>query len=454
MRFIVPPEVTKVYDIFKQAGYQIFLVGGCVRNLLLERNVKDWDMTTNATPEQIIALFPDAFYDNQFGTVGLVTKIDNQDAIIEVTTYRTERDYTDGRHPGSVTWGKTIEEDLERRDFTMNAMAYDIITNTFVDPFDGEDDIKKGLIRAVGDPSKRFKEDALRLMRAIRFSSQLDFTIEEATWKSIQQDAMLLPAISGERIRDELLKILASNRAYEGIIMLLDARLLEYILPELIEGIKLSQSRPGRHHIFDVFEHNVLSLKLCPSIDPIVRFATLIHDVGKSRVVGKDEDGLVIFYNHEIAGSQMAYEICNKLHFSKKDRSKICKLIRWHMFSVDEHITDSAVRRFIRRIGVENVRDMIDLRIGDRLGSGIDAERAESWRLKKFKERIEEQLRPAPFSINDLAIDGKDIMSELQIKPGPIIGKLLQSLFEEVDENLELNTQEYLLKRLHKLYTT
>ena len=449
--FPIPQTVMEIYDAFKKAGYEMYLVGGSVRDMLLDKPCKDWDFTTNATPEEMLSLFPHGFYDNQFGTVGIPAVIDDVDSVVEITTYRTERDYKDGRHPTSVLWGKTIEDDLERRDFTINAIAYDITSQTYIDPFHGQEDLGQKIVRAVGDPTKRFKEDALRLMRAIRFATQLSFIIEEQTWKSIQEDAMLLPAISGERIRDELLKILASDFPYEGIMMLKNTNLLQYIIPELLEGIKLSQSRPGRHHVYDVFTHNILSMKLCPSKDPIVRFATLIHDLGKSRVVGKDENGLVIFYNHEVAGAQMAYEICNRLHFSKKDRKKIVTLIRWHMFTVDEHITDAAVRRFIRRVGVENVKDMIDLRIGDRLGSGIPENRAESWRLKKFKERIEEQLKPAPFSINDLAIDGNDIMKELNSKPGPEIGKILQKLFEEVDENLELNTKDYLLKRVKEL---
>lgn len=470
MEFIIPQEVLTVYQKLTEHGFEAYLVGGCIRDLLLGKQSKDWDLTTNATPEDMLKIFPDGFYDNSFGTVGIPVVISNEvrnpqtntlnhgdlssltrddKSIIEITTFRTEQDYKDGRHPSHVAWGKTIEEDLERRDFTINAIAYDIKTKTYIDPYHGQEDLTKKVIRAVGNPTQRFKEDALRLMRAVRFATQLGFTIEEATWKSIQEDAMLLPSISGERIRDELMKILASNYPYEGIMMLKNANLLQYILPELLEGIKLSQARPGRHHVHDVFTHNVLSLKECPSKDPLVRFATLIHDVGKSRVVGKDENGLVIFYNHEIAGAQLAYEICNRLHFSKKDRKKVVMLIRWHMFTVDEHITDSAVRRFIRRIGVDNVKDMIDLRIGDRLGSGTQT--AESWRLKKFKERIEQQLAPAPFSINDLAIDGNDIMQELGIKPGPQIGKLLQTLFEEVDENLELNTREYLLNRVKEL---
>lgn len=456
MKHKIPQTVLDIYSTFEKSGFQIYLVGGCVRNLLLDKDPKDWDMTTNATPEDIMKIFPNGFYDNQFGTVGISTVINDENKVVEVTTFRTEREYKDSRHPTSVSWGKTIEEDLERRDFTINAIALRFSESNsegfiITDLFDGKKDLENKIIRAVGDPNQRFKEDGLRLMRAVRFATQLGFTIEEKTWKSIQSDAMLLPLISSERIRDELMKILASNFPYEGIMMLKNANLLQYILPELLEGIKLSQARPGRHHIHDVFTHNVLSLKLCPSKNPLTRLATLIHDIGKSRVVGKDENGLVIFYNHEIAGGKLAYEICERLHFSKDDRKKIVTLIRWHMFSVDEHVTDAGIRRFIRRVGVENVKDMIDLRIGDRLGSGIPEQRAESWRLKKFKERVEEQLQPAPFSINDLAIDGNDIMEELQIKPGPQVGKMMQKLFEEVDEDLNLNTKEYLLKRIKEI---
>lgn len=451
MQYSIPEVVLSVYHTLKNAKHDVFLVGGCVRDMLLEKTVKDWDMTTNATPEEILKVFPNGFYDNQFGTVGIPITMNDEQKVVEITTFRTERNYTDSRHPGVVAWGKTIEEDLQRRDFTINAIALAISdgTQTIVDPYNGQQDLEKRMVKAVGNPNERFKEDALRLMRAIRFATQLSFVIEENTWTAIQNDAQLLPLISAERVRDELIKILASSYPYEGIMLLKNANLLQYILPELLEGIGVSQERPGRHHTTDVFTHNLMSLKLTPATDPIVRFATLIHDIGKPRVESKDEQGLVIFYNHEIAGAQLAYEICNRLHFSKKDRRKIVTLIRWHMFTVDEHITDSAVRRFIRRIGTDNVKDMIDLRIGDRLGSGTQT--AESWRLKLFKERIEKELAPGPFSINDLAIDGNDIMKELNLKPSKQIGELLQQLFEEVDENLELNTKEYLLKRVKEL---
>lgn len=406
----------------------------------------------------MLKLFPDAFYDNAFGTVGIPAenlKETEDSGVVEITTFRTERGYEDRRHPSVVKWGKTIEEDLARRDFTMNAIAIRLTqdnildTANLIDPYKGHQDIRNKLIRAVGNPNERFKEDALRLLRAIRFAAQLGFEIEEQTLQAITQDALLLSAIAGERIHDELLKLLGSDYPYEGIMLLKNTGLLYQIIPELFEGIGVSQARPGRHHRDDVFTHNILSLKFCPSHDPLVRFATLIHDIGKPRVAASDENGLVIFHNHELIGARMSYEICNRLHFSKKQREKVNKLIRWHMFTVDEHITDSAVRRFIRRIGVDNVKDMMDLRVGDRLGGGTQT--AESWRLKLFKKRVEEQLAPAPFSINDLAINGNDVMKELHLEPGPKIGELLQKLFEEVDEDLNKNTKEYLLERIKKL---
>lgn len=465
MQQVVPEEINKIYEAFRKAGFKLYLVGGSVRNILLYKddalqNIKDWDMTTDATPEQMLEMFPDAFYDNAFGTVGIPVKslIETEHpGVVEITTFRTERGYADRRHPSEVNWGKTIEEDLSRRDFTMNAIAMEFLGDTaqinttkLIDLYGGREDIEKQIIRTVGNPMERFKEDALRLMRAIRFAAQLGFQIEGNTLNAITEDSFLITEIAKERIRDELMKILASDYPYEGIMLLKNTGLLNHILPELIEGIGVSQSRPGRHHKDDVFTHNVLSLKYCPSTNPIVRFATLIHDIGKPRVASADKDGYVIFHNHEIVGAKIAYDICERLRFSKKDKTKITKLIRWHMFTVDEHITASAVRRFIRRIGVENVKDMMDLRVGDRLGGGTQT--AESWRLKLFKKRVEEQLAPAPFSINDLAIDGNDIMNELHIKPGRVIGELLQKLFEEVDEDLSNNNKDFLLKRVREMY--
>lgn len=450
---MIPEEVLLIYKKIEGAGFEIYFVGGSVRNLLLKRDVKDWDLTTNATPEDILKVFPNGFYDNDFGTVGVPYKIKEDKKVAEITTFRTEKSTNPTHKPDKVLWGKTIEEDLARRDFTINAIALRLVgkSNSFevIDPYSGEKDLKKKILKAVGDPNQRFKEDALRLLRAIRIATELEFKIESKTFEKVTEDAPLLEHISKERVQAELLRILKNDKAYDGIMLLYTSGLLKYILPELLEGVGVSQKRPGRHHTEDVFTHNVLSLKYCPSINEIVRFATLIHDIGKPKSLSKDKDGLVIFYNHEIVGSRIAEEICQKLKFSKKDREKVVTLIRWHMFSVNENLSDAGVRRFIRRIGVENVKDMMDLRVGDRLGGGTQT--AESWRLKLFKEKVEKELKPAPFSVSDLKINGSDIMKLLQIKPGPKVGVILQKLFEEVDEDLSKNKKDYLLSRIKDL---
>ena len=461
MKELINPEVINVYKKLIDHGFEAYFVGGCVRNLLMGIPVKDWDLTTNATPEQIQEVFPDSFYDNSFGTVGVhfeqkeLSRNDNSEnnttkGYAEVTTFRNEKGFKDFRHPDEVSWGTTLDQDVKRRDFTVNGLAlkFNDDKEEIIDLVDGQIDLKNKLIRAVGNPDERFKEDALRLMRAIRFACQLGFEIESDTFAAMKNDASLIEHVSFERIRDELLKILSTPKAYDGIMLLDEIGILDIIFPELLRGKGVSQARPGRHHTSDVFTHNVLSMRETPSNNPLVKLAALLHDVGKPYVAATDGEGYVIFYNHEVVGSKIAKEIADRFHFSKKDKEKIYTLIRWHMFTVDEHITDSAVRRFIRRVGLENVKDMMDLRIGDRLGGGTQT--AESWRLKKFKERLEEQLHP-PFSINDMAIDGNDIMNELGIKPGREVGDLLQKLFLEVDEDIEKNNKELLIKRLHEI---
>ncbi len=449
---VIKPNVKSIYNKLKDEGHKVYFVGGCVRDFLMGVKIKDWDMTTSATPEEIQQIFPNSFYDNKFGTVGVPFETENEDDknFAEVTTFRFDGNYSNSRHPEEVTWGKSIEEDLSRRDFSVNAIAADINgnTTTYVDPYEGQIDISKKILRTVGDPDARFAEDALRILRAIRFTSQLGFEIEEKTWESLKRNAELITKISGERIRDEILRILETERAYEGIVMLDKAGLLDIIFPELAIGKGVDQKRPGRHHTSDVFTHNIESLHHTTSTDPVVRLATLLHDVGKPYVKNTDSDGHVIFYNHEVKGAQIASTIADRLRLSKKQKEKIVTLIRWHMFTVDENITDSAVRRFIRRVGLDNVADMMDLRIGDRLGGGTQV--AESWRLKNFKERVTSELNP-PFSINDLAIDGNDIMKELNLTPGPKVGEILKTLFEEVDEDLTKNTVEYLKERIKQI---
>lgn len=435
----LPQQAKKVIDALKKSGFEAYAVGGSVRDLLMGRPTKRWDFTTNATPGEILKVFPDSFYDNAFGTVG--TKM--PDDVYEITTYRNEKGYSDHRHPDKISWGKTIEEDLSRRDFTINAIAFD--GKTIVDPFEGQQDIKNQLIRTVGNPDERFTEDALRLMRAIRIASELGFTIENETAAAIKKHASSLSKISKERIRDELFKLLSSPHAGDSILVLKNTGLLTFIIPEFEIAFDIPQKSPKRHHIYDVGTHSVMALKHCPSDDPLVRLATLLHDIGKPKTFKKEaSSGLITFYNHEVAGSRIVKTIAERLRLSRKDSEKLFTLVRWHQFTVDERQTDSALRRFIRRVGKENLEDMLALRIGDRLGGGA---RETSWRLELFKNRLEE-VQKQPFTVADLKVNGHDVMKQFDIKPGPMVGKVLSQLFSDVEAGTLPNEREALLSHL------
>jgi len=452
MKFALPKEVKDILNTLKKNKFQAYIVGGSVRDLLLGGKVKDWDFTTSAHPKQILSLFPNGFYDNKFGTVGVpieISKIKNQRSkiIIEITTFRSEFGYSDHRHPDKIIWGKTLEEDLMRRDFTINAMAYDGEKGKIIDPYKGEEDLKNKIIRAVRDPNKRFEEDALRIIRAVRFATELAFTIDEQTFAAIKKNAGLLGKISGERIRDELTKILQSDYPADGIQLLRNSSLLSVILPQLEKCFGVPQKSPKRHHIYDVGTHLLQSLKYCQSHDPIVRLATLLHDIGKPATFKKSEDGLITFYNHEIISASIVRNIADRFHFSKRDRERMVKLVRFHQFSVDERQTDSAIRRFIRNVGLENVEDILALRTADRLGGGA---RETSWRLELFKKRLIE-VQKQPFTVADLKIDGYDVMKIYGIGPGPMVGKVLEMLFNDVARGKLPNERELLLKRTEEI---
>lgn len=443
MNFKLPDEVKQFMAKFAGANYEIYVVGGAVRDILMGKIVYDWDFTTNATPDEILKIFPDGFYDNIFGTVGI--KFDNFNRPFEITTYRTEHGYSDNRRPDNIIWGKTLEEDLKRRDFTINAMAFDGIKT--IDLFDGQKDLKNKLIRAVGDPNERFNEDALRMMRAVRIGGELNFEIEKSTLEAIKANSALINKIAKERIKDELFKILKSPNPHNGIILLKETALMQEILPELIKCFGVEQKSPQRHHIYDVGNHLLMSLKECRSSDPITRFATLIHDIGKPQTYKKLANGIITFYNHEMVSTKIAINIADRLRFSAKEKDKFVKLVRFHQFTVDEHQTDSAIRRFLRNIGLENVEDMLALRVADRLGGGA---RETSWRLEEFKKRLVE-VQKQPFSIKDLKINGHDVMKILKIKSGPKVGEVLEKIFNEVVENKLPNEREVLLKELEKM---
>jgi tRNA nucleotidyltransferase (CCA-adding enzyme) len=467
MKVKLPDFILEILKRFQDAGFEIYLVGGAVRDLITKRIVDDWDFTTNATPQETLKLFPDAFYDNKFGTVMLTNELASNP--IDLTTFRTEYGYSDARRPDKVKWGKSLEEDLQRRDFTINAMALTIEREgkrveewkkktpafllssspalVLIDPYGGQKDLEKKLIRAVGNPDERFREDALRMMRAVRIAAELGFVIEEKTFKAVKKNASLINKIAKERVRDEFLKILISQHPYEGILVFKNTGLMQEVLPEFEKTFGVEQKSPGRHHIHDVGTHSLLSLKNCKSEDPIVRFATLIHDIGKPQTYQKKANGTITFYNHEVVSTKIAQKIAKRLKLSKKQTEKLLILVRWHQFTVDERQTDKAIRRFIKRVGKENIKDMIDLRVGDRLGGGA---RETSWRLEEFKKRLIE-VQKQPFTVHDLKISGHDVMKKLSIKPGPKVGKVLEQLYEEVVDKKLSNEKKVLMSRLKEI---
>lgn len=443
MKFNIPSEVNEIIKKVSGKGYEIYIVGGAVRDMLLGKSVTDWDFTTSAKPEEILEIFKNQeAYHMGFGTVGIPAKDENLKPF-EITTFRKEFGYKDKRRPDKVVWGDTLTEDLKRRDFTINALAIGK-DKKIVDPFEGQKDLAAKVIRAVGEPEERFSEDALRMMRAVRIASELGFRIEKKTLEAIKTNATLIERISKERVRDELLKILASPHPYEGVVKLRGTTLLEKILPELEKAFGVDQKSPQRHHIYDVGTHLIYSLKACKNPDPIVRFACLIHDIGKPQTYEKLPNGVVTFYNHEIVGAKITKRIADRLRLSKKDKDKLWRLVRYHQFSVTEEQTDSAIRRFIRKVGLDLVPDMLDLRHADRVGSGS---KETSWRTEEFKERLIE-VQKEPFSIKDLKISGNDVMKTLKIKPGPKVGEILQKLFEEVEEKKIPNEREKLIQRV------
>lgn len=446
----IPKEIEFILNQLKKRDFQAYVVGGCVRDLILKKKPNDWDCTTNAPPQQIQQIFPKTFLDNELGTVGILTNSSDENLkIVEITPFRKENEYLDRRRPSSVEWVDTIDEDLKRRDFTINALALTKDKNKYkiIDLFNGQKDLKDKIIRAVGDPDKRFREDALRLLRSVRFATCLDFKIEKKTSDSIKNNSNLLQDISQERIRDELIKIISSSRATQGIELLRNLNLLEYIIPEVLEGVGVGQNK---HHRYEVYEHNLLSLKYAAeqNFNQDIRIAALLHDVGKPRT--KMGDGYnSTFYNHEIVGAKMTYKILNRLKFPKKQVNKITKLVRYHLFyyNVDE-VGDSSVRRLIKKMGYENMNDLLKLRMADRIGSGVP--KAEPYKLRHLQYLIE-KLSQDPLSAKKIKINGNEIIGLLKINPGPTIGYILTILLEEILNNPEKNKKEFLESRVKEL---
>ncbi len=455
-----PYYIKEVIRKLEGAGFEAYVVGGCVRDLLLSSEPKDWDIATNGKPEELLKIFPDGKYENDFGTVMLPLKyiegVEEKDwngPNVEITTYRIESKYSDKRHPDKVKFAKTLEEDLSRRDFTVNAMAIEIKNQEsrnkkqtnfeIIDLFDGQEDLKNKKIRAVGEAEERFDEDALRMMRAIRFSVQLGFKIDKKTFEAIKKNAKNLKYVSIERIRDEFDKIILSKNPAQGVEILVETKLIDYFIPEILGTIGVKQNR---HHYFGpyntVYAHLLASLEKCPSEKLEVRLASFLHDIGKPK--SKRGTGeMATFYSHEYIGAKMVEKILERMKYPRKTIEKTVMLVKNHMFyyNVDE-VGESGVRRVVQKVGVENIADLIDVRIADRLGSGVA--KAVPYKLRHFKFMVEKVSHDA-ISVKQLKINGNDLMQDLKIQPGPKIGAILDVLLAQVIDDQTLNEKEKLL---------
>jgi len=452
----IPKEIVEVIKKLRENNFEAFLVGGCVRDFLRGEKPKDWDITTNAKPEEIQKIFPDSFYENDFGTVGVKTGSDDETLkVVEVTPFRLEAKYSDKRHPDKIEFAQSLADDIGRRDFTINALAMALGKSDFprksdfqiIDLVGGKEDLKNKIIRAVGEPAERFQEDALRLLRAVRFSAELDFTIEERTREAVKKNAGLLKFISKERIRDEFVKLIMSEGAAEGIEFLRESGLLKEFLPELLEGVGVGQNL---HHVFTVWEHNLKALEYTvkKGYSFEVKLASLLHDIAKPRAK-RGEGKFSTFYGHDVLGAKMSAKILERLRFPKDFSEKVIRLVRWHLFyyNVGE-VTESSVRRVLRNVGPDLIEDLIRVREADRIGSGVP--KAVPYKLRHFKFMVE-KVQKDPISVGMLKVKGDDVMKILRIRPGPKVGMALSALLEEVLQEPKKNTKEYLIGRIKEL---
>ncbi len=496
----IPAELQKMNSLFEAAGFEAYLVGGAVRDEFMGKGAHDWDVATNAKPEEVIKIFRRVIPTGiKHGTV----TVHFMKQAIEVTTFRTESDYSDGRHPDKVEYAGHIEEDLSRRDFTMNAMAASLKDGRIVDPYGGAEDIQKKTIRAVGQPQERFMEDGLRPVRAVRFASQLDFKIEESTWAAILREDILKKAagISLERFRDEFCKILLSPLPSVGLKLLEESGLLKIFVPELLEGRGCVQSDERGFHDFDVLDHNFYACDgavlrgdcsqgqnaaaasgacdasasggasgACDQSDRllILRLAALFHDVAKpscKRVDGGPQSlacnqssagGKITFYNHDIAGAKTAREIMVRLKFSNAQIDAVCHLIKEHMFNYESSWSDAAVRRFVQRVGAQNIDSLFDLRLADIYGMHKVPVRmhdtAVCGKLLELRERVDGVLRQkSAMGLKDLAVNGGDLIA-LGVPAGKKMGAILRELFEAVTDDPAMNSRDALLALAKNLW--
>lgn len=443
MKFKIPNNIIEVLSIINSNGYEAYIVGGSVRDLILNKKPNDYDITTNARPKEIKKIFKDyktVLVGEEFGTVLIVFKGE----AIEITTYRIESGYKDKRRPENIEFTLNLQEDLSRRDFTINALAYHPKCGV-IDYFGGLDDLKNRKIKTVGNPYNRFNEDGLRLLRCIRFSSQLNFEIEDNTFTAVIENSENIKNVSNDRIRDELFKILLTKKPSHGIRLLNDSNLLVKILPELSETIDFKQNNP--YHDKDVFNHTLCVLdNVDGKID--LRLAALFHDIGKTKTYSEDENQIGHFYNHEIVSSNMAYQILRRLNTPKKLINKVQILIENHMRDISS-MKEKGIRRLIYKVGKENIMDLYNLNLADKkcTHKGRDIKD-----LLSKKEMIINEINSSNiFEKNKLKINGYDII-KLGIKQGKLVGQILDELINLVIDNPELNDKKLLLEIVKDKY--
>ncbi|HEX4354592.1 MAG TPA: HD domain-containing protein [Polyangiales bacterium] len=434
----IPQSVIALCERVRAGGFRAWIVGGSLRDTLLGRVPKDWDLATSAMPQEMMRLFKRVVPTGlAHGTVTVLW----DDVPYELTTLRGEGAYSDSRHPDEVFFVKDIDEDLARRDFTVNALAYDPLEDRLIDPFGGALDLERGLLRTVGDARDRFSEDGLRVLRAARFVATLGFRLDEATAAAIPQALPSFERVSKERVRDEWLRTMLAPRPSRAFEVMRESGILAVSCPELIEQVGCEQNK---YHAFDVWNHSMACLDASP-VDPLQRMAALLHDLGKPRTRERsDKTNDFTFYGHEVVGADMAEDWLRRFRFSNDERRKIVHLVRQHLICYSSEWSDAAVRRFVRRIGPENVGELLALGRADALAKGRPVE-SELAALDELVGRIEESSRGAAFGTKDLAISGHDVMARLGSAPGKIIGQVLERLLERVLDEPALNDRDALL---------
>ena len=443
MKMILPEKVNFIIDTLQKHGFEGYAVGGCVRDAMLSRVPQDWDITTSAKPEQVKALFKHTIDTGiQHGTVTVM--LDHEG--FEVTTYRIDGEYEDARHPKEVQFTSNLLEDLRRRDFTINAMAYNE-KDGLVDAFDGLGDLKRGIIRCVGVAEERFTEDALRMLRAVRFAAQLGFVIEDQTKNAISKLAPNLEKVSAERIQIELVKLLTSAHP-EEIKTAWETGLTKVFLPEFDEMMETKQHNP--HHQYSVGEHTVVALKNIAQ-EKVLRLTVLLHDVAKPACRTTDDDGIDHFYGHEEKGVEMARAVLRRLKFDNDTTTRVCRLVACH-----DHmpaLTEKSVRKAIFRNGIEQYPSLFAVKRADTLAQSM-LQREEKLNSIEIYENLYEGIieKQQCLSIRDLAISGSDLIA-LGMEPGKAIGEMLSALLDAVLENPSLNTKEKLIEQVHNLKT-